>query len=227
MKKILFAHGVTQIVLERFQRAQHYQEKIGFGVEKDRHVIISDEKTEIDYPKWQIIRAKLFDKDGYFNLPRWRNVAFRFALERDYEWVITVDADQLIVEMTDHLPPTGFGGMMNYIMKEWESVEDLSRTWKTRLSEFVPSTCFVIRRDAFEKNRMCEEYSGYGYEEHDFVNNVCRPEGYPQSYADIHSLHLWHVVTHPKYVRETLVINREIYLRRAGLVGNKVDPRIF
>lgn len=227
MKKILFAHGVTQKVLERFQRAQRYQERAGLGTEKHKHIIISDDNTEFDYPKWQIVRAKLFDKEGYFNLPRWRNVAFEYALEGDYEWVITVDADQVIVEMTDRLPPTGFGGMMNYITKEGENVEGLLRTWVVKLSDFVPSTCFVIRRDVYERCRMCEEYSGYGYEEHDFVYNECRPKGYAQSYAGIRALHLWHKLTYPENIRETLVRNREIYLRRAQLVGNNVDPGIF
>ncbi len=114
------------------------------------------------------------------------NRALSHAAENNYDWVMLLDADSVLVSRPNDFPATGYAPTEVWKLRSDETPE------RIRDARWERSGPLLLGRNVFESYRYCEDYKGYGYEDADFHENVLGAVGIGQSFTDARVMHLWH-----------------------------------
>lgn len=189
--KPLLTYIVTQSVLPRLLRTLAFQKShFAEAFEQYDKIILTDFKTQIDVGL-KVVRRDICP-EGKYSMPVARNAAFKVAEEGGYEWHFDGDADRVVLDCPKEFPEPGLGYVsMHHFLKD-ETEKDILEKYALGKINFRPSSFFVTHREFFTKLRFCEEFVGYGYDDIDFVYNVCRKSKVPSRIIKAHGFHLWH-----------------------------------
>lgn len=154
-------------------------------------------------------------------LARLSNAALDYAQERGYECLILLDGDFAIVNRVETIPPVGV--LIAHKQKQNGSLFPEE-------PEYEPSAQFVLRKEVIKQVRFCEEFVGYGFEDHDFNYNVLQPRGFFQEDSGIRAVHRWHPVRHelnPMGKRNRGIFERRLHeqIRKTGFIPEKFRGR--
>ena len=150
-------------------------------------------------------------------LARLSNVALDYAQQHGYDCLILLDGDFVIVNRVEAIPPVG-------VVMAHKQRSDGSLFPKE--PEYEPSAQFVLSRQVIKQVRFCEEFVGYGFEDHDFNYNVLQPRGFFQKDSGIRAVHRWHSVRHdvnPMSKRNRGIFERRLHeqIRMTGFIPEK------
>lgn len=155
---------------------------------------------------------------GVYNMARSRNLIFEYADLNGYEWIIDADADRVLLNSPEKFPEPGLAAIATHYTDEGESDEVTYERCKAgRLDFGNGSSFFAIHRSVFCRFRNCEEFLGAGYEDKDFVFNICLPNGVKTVPIHARGLHRHHPNSErfPEYGE----FNRILYERRRKQFG--------
>lgn len=202
MSRILLAYVVTEELFDTFRRTVALQAGYARALHGTDSLLVSD----VPVSGLDICNIVVSDlgsgKD--FCLAAGLNAALNCAAERDFDWLLLLDADTILVSHPNDFPPSGFGPC-----QVWK----LGPTDIPELHPKIPweeSGPLLLGRNVFSKYRYCEEFKGYGYEDTDFYENVIGGAGIGRSFTDARTFHLWHP---PRPTRRS-ISNYELFLRR-------------
>lgn len=207
---ILLAYSCTLNLAPALQRAFKVQQSL-FKDAWDHYdkVIVTDKPNRFPILSCPLIKSDCWryrsaaDAHPEFCLSACRNTSLEYADHIGAQWVLLLDADNVVIDTPDQLPETGFGAPINAQGWENEPPFDLNRPGRWMASQW-----FLLHRRFFSR-RFCEDYVGYGREEADFESNVMRDV--PRSDTNIRLIHLHH----PARVSQTL--NLDLFERRRAL----------
>ena len=188
--KPLLSYMVTTKVLDRLYVTMEYQKKWQSIADRFDRIILTDFTTEVktDLP----IHRGDFYIDGIFNQSKARNCLLKYAADKGYEWAFDGDADRVMLEMPEKMPePMVACVPMHHALKD-QSPEWLYGKWLSNGLNYTGSSFFVFHRNYFDL-RFCEDFKWNGYEDLDFIYNICQPKGIPLGhFPDARAIHLWH-----------------------------------
>jgi hypothetical protein len=187
--KPLLTYIVTQSVLARFQRTLVFQ-KAHFPEAFDQYdkLVLTDLTAKIDVGL-PVVRRNICP-GGKYSMPIARNAAFKIAEEHGCEWHFDGDADRVIADFPEKFPEPGLGFVSIYNFLKPDTEKDVLERYRAGKINFYPSSFFVTHRDVFTKFKFCEEFSGYGFDDFDFTDNICANVNRPR--IPVHGFHLWH-----------------------------------
>lgn len=128
------------------------------------------------------------DADGEVNLAMARNIALDHAQKNNFDLVLLLDADVVLLE--DPVVPE------NPFTLTWSFFSDENEAARGEFPLADPSkwrggTGFVLKQECLCL-RFCEGFIGYGYQDVDYQHNVLVPVVGEPSRWSTKSIHVWH-----------------------------------
>lgn len=190
MSTLLIAYAVTGDLLDTFRRTLSVQRAFDRSLAPVLHdaCIVSDVDIGA-LGRIPVITANCWER-GEFCISRCRNAAIEYAARKNYDWLLLLDADHIVVNWplmapSISFPPSGFAAPAGAWAAETEPpFRDLDLA-----SRWMQSQWFLLGRQHFNR-RFCEEYVGYGLEEVDFQHVVMADV--PLDHTSLRIIHLWH-----------------------------------
>lgn len=204
--KILLAYVVTQRLFEDFHRTLSCQLQFPHARDGFGQVLVTDTDMDNAVPS---VKADCW-VGGQFCLAKARNASIDYAIKHGFDWLVTLDADSVVLNMPTILPRSGFA-QINVFQHPSQTPYhdfDLSNPNFWHLMGW-----YLIHRDVFSKHRFCEEFVGYGFEEDDYRLNVLKDV--QPMVTDMRAIHLYHPM------RCNQVFNKDLFDRRRGPVVNQ------
>lgn len=153
-----------------------------------------------DFPAHDIYMNCLYTSIFPFNFSKYINRALSFAKAGKRSHLLIAHCDTIIDSLPNPLPENG-------ITAATADFRDGSPPRKTSV--------WLLGRDIIENEslRCCEEFTGYGYEDMDFLWNVLQPAGVQfHDCPDFKIRHLPHFIT--RLLENNIIKNKELYERR-------------
>lgn len=146
-----------------------------------------------------------------FSISRSRNAGIEQAVALGAEWLVSLDADYVLIDPIRLWPTTGFGNIKIRFQAPGESMarsmellcgpllHDGPITTHCQLENHnrrlgsmgITPSGFILHRSLFTKYRFDESYVGYGSEDAEFSERL-RRDGIIHSDCDAKAIHLWH-----------------------------------
>lgn len=187
----LLTYIVTQSVLHRFERTLRFQQRyFPQAVEFYDRLVITDLKSQIDVGL-PVVRGDICP-GGKYSMPVARNFAFKTATDRGYDWHFDGDSDRVIADGPPKWTEPGLGCVNMHHFLKHETHEEVMQRFRDGRLQFTASSFFISHRSVFAKLKFCEEFTGYGFDDLDFVYNVCFPAGVQKIVVPVRGFHLWH-----------------------------------
>jgi hypothetical protein len=175
--RVLFTYAVSPECWDRFNNAGKYRAASG----RYDHLVVSES------PVAGVIHAPA--TQGEFCLSAYRNAALQYADSNGYDYLVIGDADSIFIESTFLPPATGFAPTLICHLQPYENPHDLRQA-----KAFIVASWWILARSMFHL-RWCEEFTGYGWQDNDFVTNVAAPAGFEYSNISLLAYHMFHPIT--------------------------------
>jgi predicted glycosyltransferase involved in capsule biosynthesis len=124
--------------------------------------------------------------------------------------VLDGDTDCIFLNKVTQFPQSGLATVPLYYMDDREHIETII---KHRTKYFSNSSIFLTHKSIFSRFKLYEKYSGYGYEDCDYMD-TCIRNGIFQGSTDIRGIHLYHSVEERNIDVEANSKNKRLYLER-------------
>ncbi len=169
--KILVAYPVTPSTEPTFARNQELQDRLFPGAVDGFERVYFQSRREGEP----------------FNLAQLRNEAIMYAVSMGHDWLLLPDVDTIYTNPVEVWPSSGFGQCSVFYAPEGADIAK-------GVQGFPESKWgwFMVARPVFTWVRFDEEFVGWGYEEHDFFEQVTIGLGVPRTATDLQAIHVWH-----------------------------------
>lgn len=208
-KKILIGYVVTTDVWQSFNSAQHFQKKL-IDLAGYNRVIVSDSPRSMEGFS-SIVCPRLKTDDG-MSLNAGYNDLIEYAVDNNFEALVTLDADMLLMEHP-RLPPENYFTCCRIF---WSTLDEIStehfRFWDSE--RWTSSSAFIMHRNDFLKRRYCEGFLGHGFNDIDFFENVLVATGAKPFEWTTNAIHYWHPVRSNEKNEVNTANNRLLYEKR-------------
>src|SRR3989442_1341560 len=107
MSRILLAYVVTRDLFDTFRRTLSFQSRFAEALHDTQSLLVSD----LSAPSFGLpnVVAPQLECGENFCLAAGLSAALDYAVEKDYDWVLLLDADSVLVSHPNDFPPTGYG----------------------------------------------------------------------------------------------------------------------
>lgn len=147
-------------------------------------VIITDEETPCSIP-FPVIRIPNLYNNERFSAARAQNAGMDYAAQAGMDQIVILGADNMLMEDSRDFHESAYT-LWHYFGVDGEmDIMDLNKCQQC-------AGCFVLSSEIFKRYRMCESFSGHGFEDVDFANNVLWAAGYRLGSRGPLGMHIWH-----------------------------------
>jgi len=189
MANILVAYNVDSTLVSHFNYVQEWQARLFEDIQQYNRIVVSD--IPIDKCRITNVVCERFGSAESNNVSAARNKAIEYANENNFDYVLLMDVDSVLLEpinVDDNYENT-------FLMtKTFSSTEEEIKSGTFDYNDntrWNDKALFILPRSTFHL-RFCEDFIGYFGEDIDFYNNVLRPAGFKQGSLFTRVLHVWH-----------------------------------
>lgn len=146
-----------------------------------------------------------------------RNKTFEKATKENVDWLICLDSDAILTNRITQWPLSGYGNCKALALAETD--DPYTDRFPYDKDTFIDRSWYILHKSVFSKARLYEGFTGYGWEDFDFVHVVLKSIGIFHTVSDSLALHLWHPVN-LELISKTYLVNQKLYEGRRALLAN-------
>lgn len=220
--KLLIGHMASTTALPRMIQAARWQSIFGWPAGVDR-ILVTD-KAENQQHQIQTIVEPAGEEKGLFNLSKMRNRLLDHAILCNYDGLVILEADFVILKWCSAFPETWAVPYAVYDQPDKISFTDLPlhgefnhtgvKDWMNLgWRGMLPVHCLFLNKSVFDKARWDERYEGIGYDDWDYNSQLWNAVG-PYEHTDALLCHRYH----PSMMGSPRPENKALYESKWGKI---------